>query len=448
MFGPVFRWTLLGLVVADLASFFSTYDERAVNALAILSTAAVLILAFKRLDLALLIVIAELVHGSQGHLFEFHLADGREIPVRMLFFAAAMLAYAARFKLKTYQKMHDRTKSVTVLFALLLLVVGLGAVRGLARGNPVMDVFSDANAYAYLLLLLPLRRATRMYSNFRRDVQSVIAAGALETAILTVAVILAYRFNLAITHDLYPWIRDWGLGQVTPALPAAFNRVFFQSHIWVLLAIPVLQSWAVVGTLLSIVALSFSRSLWLGALAAFPFAPRVFLRAVPIAAIIMLLVALLVAPASIGLARARTNITTEPAAASRWSLLPVLWDAIKKQPILGYGFGSKLTYETKDPKLIREFGSSQFTTFAFEWGYLEQWFKMGILGLGALLALLVVLFRRTRGGLRAALVALAVVHVFSPYLNHPLGLGFLILADILGGIPHTSSPASLPAEPA
>lgn len=447
MFGSVFRWTLLGLIVTDVASFFSTYDERAVNVFAILATLAVFILAFKRLDLALLIIIAELVHGSQGHLLELHLA-GHEIPIRVLFFVVIMFAYffgfLAHFPIKTHQKMYGHTKIDTLFFLIFLGMVGVGVMRGLARGNPFVDIFNDANAYAYLLLLLPLRHAVHIRPGFTKDILGVIAAGALATVILTVGVSLAYRFDLALTHDLYPWIRDWGLGQVTPALPAEWNRVFFQSHLWVLLAVPILQNWLAAGTLLGIVVLSFSRSLWLGAITAFPFAPREFARTIPIT----ILIVLLVAPASIGLVRGRANITTEPAAASRWALLPTLWDAIKKQPILGYGFGSKLTYETKDPKLIREFGTSQFTTYAFEWGYLEQWFKMGIFGLGALFALLVVLFRRARGGWRTSLIALAVVHIFSPYLNHPLGLGFLILADILGQTLHTSSSASPPAGPA
>lgn len=433
MFGPVFRWTFVGLLAAFAASFFASYDPRATSALAVTVAIAACALALRRLDLALLVVIAELVAGSLGHLFELHVGT-REIPVRMLLFSAVLLAHALRFRFKPFRFIDNQSKIVAVLFLLLLAVVGAQVIASVARGTALIDVFNDANAYAYLLLFFPLRHAAQTYPRFRAHVISVICAGALATAVLTVLITLAYRFELGMIRDVYVWIRDYGLGEVTPPEPVAWNRVFFQSHLWVLLALPLIKNWAVAGSMLALIVLSFSRSLWLGAAAAFPLAPRPFIKALPIAALIILLVA----PASLGLARGRTNIRTEPAAASRWALLPVIWESIKKQPILGYGFGATLTYETADPKLIREFGTSQFTTYAFEWGYLEQWFKMGVFGLAAILAVLLALGRKIwlckrplGAGLLAGLAAVGVAHIFSPYLNHPLGLGFLMIAYIL-----------------
>lgn len=427
------RWTILLIFVADVASFFASFNPIATSALAVVIAVVAFALSIVRLDLALLVVIAELVHGSLGHLFEIHLPGGHEIPLRMLLFGAVMLGWLICIAFRRYHFFVDRQKSVTCIFAVLLGVAGYGAAVGMARGNPLSAIISDGNAYAYLLLLLPLRSVMRRFPDFKKRALAVVVASAAMTAMLTLAIHLLYRADLSALRDVYVWIRDWGLGQVTPPDHAAFNRIFFQSHVWVLLAMLLTTNPLVAGVMLSVIFLSFSRSLWLGAIATIPFFPVRYLKSAVVAAIIVLLIA----PAAVGLAGERSNITTEPAAASRWSLLPVLWSAIEEHPIVGHGFGSTLTYETKDPKLIAEYGTSQFTTYSFEWGYLEQWFKMGIFGLAALLALLTALGLKIwrfkgdlRQGLLVGLLALAVVHIASPYLNHPLGLGFLLLADL------------------
>ena len=100
--------------------------------------------------------------------------------------------------------------------------------------------------------------------------------------------------------------------------------------------------------------------------------------------------------------------------------------------------------------MLKNNPTGEFTTFAFEWGYLDLWYKMGILGplayLGLIGSILLTLWRAIKNqsemilsginirglslGLFAALIALTVVHFFTPYLNHPLGIGFIILSSI------------------
>jgi hypothetical protein len=88
-----------------------------------------------------------------------------------------------------------------------------------------------------------------------------------------------------------------------------------------------------------------------------------------------------------------------------------------------------------------------YTTYAFEWGWLEHWIKFGILGIPLILALLIFLglrLWRTRASLwmRLAgvitLVTLGAVHVFTPYLNHPLG--FVVLMALEGVLVIFNSP--------
>jgi len=149
------------------------------------------------------------------------------------------------------------------------------------------------------------------------------------------------------------------------------------------------------------------------------------------------------------------TVAGEAAANSRWALLPILNDAIAKHPVLGSGFGTTTTYRTSDPRLLADNPTGEYTTFAFEWGYHDLFLKLGAVGVAAyawfLWAVLWPFVRAVRAGrasLKApalpedgvqaqtvvvfgallGLVAMLATNLFSPYLNHPLGIGMLALA--------------------
>ena len=133
----------------------------------------------------------------------------------------------------------------------------------------------------------------------------------------------------------------------------------------------------------------------------------------------------------------RTNLE-EAAAASRWNLLPILWHKIEEHPILGSGFGATVTYKSEDPRILAQNPNGMYTTYAFEWGWLEHWVKFGIIGIPLILFLLCSLAWRLwkldepvwlRATAVSSLVALGVVHVFTPYLNHPLGFLFFFVGE-------------------
>jgi O-antigen ligase len=141
--------------------------------------------------------------------------------------------------------------------------------------------------------------------------------------------------------------------------------------------------------------------------------------------------------------------TSDAAAASRWSLFPVVATKITQAPIFGHGFGATITYASKDPRILAQGKGGLITTYAFEWGWLEHWVKMGIFGVLAMAYLVWRLFRRfltssqpdwVRYAGTAIIIGLAVVHFLTPYLNHPLGFGILLIVEgVISSSPRRSS---------
>lgn len=155
------------------------------------------------------------------------------------------------------------------------------------------------------------------------------------------------------------------------------------------------------------------------------------------------------------------SVSGDAAANSRWDLLRSLWPVGFEYPVFGSGLGTEVTYTTSDPRLLADIPNARYTTYSFEWGYHDLWVKFGLLGLGAYAWLIAVILKpyvahikviraripgRKNGklsderkrhtiiviGIISGTVAMLATNVFSPYLNHPLGIGMLMAVAALG----------------
>ena len=137
------------------------------------------------------------------------------------------------------------------------------------------------------------------------------------------------------------------------------------------------------------------------------------------------------------------KFTGEAAVSSRYSQIRPLLESIKNHPIIGSGFGTSVTYESQDPRVLENNPNGEYTTTAFELGWLEIWLKLGLIGVVAYLYLLYKICKigyksithmpqgkikkYALAGILAGLFTVALTHTVSPYLNHPLGIGIVIL---------------------
>lgn len=448
-------------------------------------TLGVLFLSFYRLEYGLLLVVAELVVGSLGHLFYFS-ALGFPLSIRLVLWTSVMASFTAKF---IFQLFREKGRSVywqaikswplLKYFWLLFLFMVIALANGLLRGHGPVIIFSDFNAWLYFFLLFPILAVYRQPDkpSFVR-LRLVFIASAICLSLETLFLLFAFTHNLSFTPEIYSWLRRTIVGEVTPTL-SGWPRIFIQSQIYSAVAF-FLVFWQdrekasrklssgervlallVAAFFLSSILISFSRSFWVGLAVALFFTLLLVLRssgfwrtlraavwllaAGALGFLIIYVTAVFPYPAPGAFSAdfmSRLKSQNDAAVASRWSLLPVLVQEIKKEPLLGQGFGATVTYLSRDPRVLAQNPSGLYTTAAFEWGYLDVWLKLGLLGLFAYLFLLgkiVVSALPKRGtppdylrpALAVGLVFLAVTHIFTPYLNHPLGIGFLLFGSCL-----------------
>ncbi|MEA3272404.1 MAG: O-antigen ligase family protein [Patescibacteria group bacterium] len=452
MLNKYFKFTLLGLLAVEILSLIG-YNVPIVNLIGFFVIAViVLVLSFYKLEYGFYILLAELFVGSKGYLFYFD-----DVSIRIVLFVIVFGVWLGRFLVR--RKSVFLKSSLRNYWLILMVFVLWGIVRGFLNGNEFSNIFLDANAWIFLLLIFPA------YDVIKNDLQiknvfQILFAAVLFLSLKTLASLFIFtNFGWEIgswSFDFYRWIRETGVGEVT-LLDSGFYRVFFQSQIWVLIgllillcrdhALPRLYTViAIVSILFAAILTSLSRSFWLGGAVGLLFIFILikkklhFLIKIISAGLISFLIITLISPSFLSTISGRVQDSGEVAVSSRWNLLPPLWENVKSNWFLGSGFGTTVAYKTEDPKVLEQNPSGWYTTYAFEWGYLDIWLKIGIFGLLAYLVLIGKIFyegflkikeRNLNIGLLAGLVALCAVSIFSPYLNHPLGIGYVVLLSVI-----------------
>lgn len=471
-----FKISLLSFVVLEILSFFShAYTATAdVGFFAVVATVATL--AFWRLEYGVYFLLAELFLGGKGHLLNF---EG--IPLRIAIFCVIMGVWAGKMIVKKKKQDFSKgeflaleSKLFKYYFALSVFVLA-GILIGFLRGNGFHNVVLDANAWVYFLIVFPVFEIIKDRRQLKNILEIFLAAITV-TSLKTIGLFLIfskYGFDLAVTQaggaganslifEIYKWVRNSGAGEITPF--DGFYRIFLQSQVFIMIGFFVLlwllarnNNFVATKLLYILLALSsaalfisFSRSFWVGiALGGLVFLWFLikqikwretvkFSAKTGLAIIAGIFLVFAVAPGILSVSGGRVSAGTEEAAIySRMNLLPELLRKIKENPVFGSGFGAMIAYESKDPRLAMS-PLGKYKTYAFEWGYLDIWMKIGVFGFLAYLLLILKIFAGglknldANLGLLCALLALCATNVFSPYLNHPLGIGAVILIGLVG----------------
>ena len=445
---------LIVMVAAEILSLLAFKFPVLQLPFLIISGIAALVISFHNLEWGIYILFGELFFGSRGHLLEYNFGF-ITLSLRLVIFSSVFAAWLIKAIKSRKSKVESQSQKFNILYGVLLAVIGFGIVNGLLRHNGLGNVFNDANAYLYLLIapaVLSVIKSRKQVENLL----DILAAAIVVIAAKTLILFFWFTFALPGVATAYHWIISQDFGEITGDVGKA-SRVFMQSQFFALMGLFIFalrekKNWVVISAAILSIIMSLSRSFWLGLIAGGIFAfimllgyYRVNFKSVmtlgfKIALIAALEIGILLGIGSLGggfadaVSSRGGNPATEAAGGARPLLLPELWKEVKEFPILGAGFGETVTYKSFLPdRITPKNPDGEITSYAFEWGYLDVALKAGILGLIIYLFFIVVIFERGWGnfqtlGFLSALVALLALNITTPYLNHPLGIGYLILA--------------------
>lgn len=470
-FGKTFFLAFIFLILCFLLSIFVFGHPLAEGLALIILGLLVLVLTIWRLELGVLAAFLELFANSHGHLISFSFSNF-SLSLRMVIFLAVIFGWLGTVLVGRATVRFKDTRFF--LFLPLIIAILIGLIVGFSQ-NEITKAFNDSNAYFYLVYLLPIFSVD--WDNLKqKKLLQILAAAACWVIVLSLGLLYVFtHFPAWMLSPTYTFIRDTRTGELTRMTETIF-RIFLQAQFAIIVWLFLLAPWFflketgrrlrwcllfIFSSGAAVLLISLSRSFWMGMIVGatlFIFlvikqirpviknivtSSGLFLTSGIIGVFILVLIILFPLPYRVGSAdelsglfSSRTSETSDVAVSSRWNLLPEMWKEIKNHPLIGNGFGEEVTFKTDDPRARAISPDGTWTTYSFEWGWFDLWLKMGILGPLAFLWLFFgllqgLLMKNNRPswltiGLISSLVMLFATHVFSPYLNHPIGLGLLL----------------------
>ncbi len=393
------------------------------------------------------IIFGEIILGGSGNYLALI-----GISLRTSLLIVAIIIYGLNYFKEDWRELKtDRFFFYSTLIILsLLLISSLAAINGYLHNNNPTRIVSDLIPYTYLLYFFPLRRLLTD-QNFVGQITKLVPAAIVGYSIIFIFTFLGFSLGLFQVHNLYYWWwRDVVLGKATD-LGFNFYRLVLDLHL-ILVPITIYYvnkviekqtkkiDYYILALLLVTLAINLTRVYYLAFAIGLVFLARklnwkrwLVVSASSLAFIFLAFTTIHLTTSfgkSLGWeifglriqSIAKPNL--EESSLSRMILLPKIWEKIKSHPIIGEGLGSTVTAFSPVAK-------ATITTPHFDWGYLEIWTEVGLIGLLLWLVLLIFIAYLLRQNKNSScwlsiLVTLLVINLTSPALFHVLGILLLV----------------------
>lgn len=452
-------------ILAVLANIFAW--KTLISPLSVVAALVFFALAWRRLDLALYVFIAELVLGGAGGRW---LSLFGPLSIRIIFFAILILVWLYKiWRQEINFTPLVRSKFVKPLIILCLFFPIFWGTIGWIYNWPTRYIFGDANGFLFYSLFFILITVLPSYPKLKNVARVYLCSIVVASFVLTVL------YFLAATEVINIWfLKQFFLGRMfyggkIGIMPDGAYRLFTGNGVFIAIGLLGLASLVLLGklkpkwrdiTLFSIlfvhlaVVASYTRGFWVGIIGALLFLliwltgkQRIRLGA---GVLVLFIISEIVFQLLFGLSffkfffnRLSTTVSVEKDPVSlgqRVSQVRVLGGGILDHPFWGTGFGTYFpTYRSEGMVEV---------PYSFELGYLDMVVKFGIVGfafwglviLGIFFkGLKLLLFKFDLGqkeraliiGFLAGLVALLIVGGTSPFLMSAFGIMHIVLTIYL-----------------
>lgn len=424
------------------------------------------VLYFKNPQWAWGLVLGEILLGGSGHYLEFLGLSIRTLLIGFFIF----LWLAQLLGERNLGKKIVINKQVNLILIVLFVFLFGSIFNGLYHEHEFRRIIADIMPFTFLLLLFP---SYYLFSDKKAQefLVRLISVFIIGTATFSLTTLALFSNNITRLQDgFYKWYRDVDMGKITD-MGSGFFRIVEPAHLLIVPIILIITSllmrderhhkmWRFVQILsIVILALNLSRAYFLALIVGLIILKlkHKWKQWLTESIVVVLLVIIifsgihLLASGGESLGwelfgvriQSLTSPSIEISTNTRMMILPAAWQMITANPLLGVGLGATVTF-------LNPYTYEAFTTASFDWGYLEMWAELGILGALVLIGLyLFVAYKLLLKilniqdwhdfdvGLLAGIVALLITNIAAPALFHVFGILYLIFAMTIA-IKHTS----------
>jgi len=393
----------------------------------------------QKVNLLAVIIIIELVLGGSGRLIAF----GSLLTIRYILFLFALAYFAASF---VKNKFTLKRKAFYIDIILFFFMFFVSLASGIYRGYDLGNILRTSQGYLYLLIYFPF---SIMINNTEKSkkMHTLFANCTVVLAIISIAIFVIFKLNPSSYSIITPILNRFNYGYIAMrgGLPAVFLKtspymaigfiIFLFQFINIKDKRNITNLIKLLLLLIGCIA-TMSMGIWIavfvGVFLVIVLSEGKYKRAaiISIAFISVIIMVLFLGYISESLGNRLS--TSDSSYIVKFNQLLTLIDYWAKHPLLGNGFGVEVTFTS-------ELGTREMINFELFW--VQILVNMGILGFLLYSNIIVkALYYSIRTwkdipkndmvlikSLGVGLIALCIVSSVNPFLNNPIGIGYLIL---------------------
>lgn len=393
----------------------------------------------ENISLLATIIVIELVLGGSGRLITI----GPYVSIRYILFFVAIIYLLFKYVSRRF-RIKKNVFYIDILLFMYVIIFSIGI--GLMCGYEINNVLISSKGYLYILMYIPFSIIIDNKGKSKQIYRLFINCSVI-LALITLTIFVFFYFDDAVYPFLSPILRkfDYGYIALRGGLPAVFMKTSpFMAITFIIVLINfvniekeknIYNIFKLMILLLGIFA-TMSMGIWIATFIGVIIAIVLFSgkkKIMGIATIgLLVVISLLFLSEYITVSLANRLSSTDSSFIIKFDQLLTLFRLWLEKPMFGYGLGLEITFQTE---LVSR------TMVNFELFWIQILVNMGLIGLVVFLRMFTKPIYYTKKlseeisfeesiqlkSLIIGLIVLSVISSVNPFLNNPIGIGYLII---------------------